>query len=153
MLPNCYGQFLLPTIWLPSDAQLLPVSWTRRAVSSKGAGAGFTPKPVVGPCCAPPCNHAIMQLKGTKMAVALKTIGSSGQISLGKQHAGRTVTVEEIEDGVWLVKASRVIPENELWLHRPSVNEALNRAIEWAQKNPPKASDLDALGRKLARRR
>jgi len=94
-----------------------------------------------------------MQLKGTKMAVALKTIGSSGQISLGKQHAGRTVTVEEIEEGVWLVKASRVIPENELWLHRPSVNEALNRAIEWTQKNPPKASDLDALGRKLARHR
>lgn len=94
-----------------------------------------------------------MQVKGTNMAVALKTIGSSGQISLGKQHAGRTVTVEEIEDGVWLVKASRVIPENELWLHRPSVKETLSRAIEWAGKNPPKASDLDALGRKLGKRR
>jgi hypothetical protein len=94
-----------------------------------------------------------MQSKGTKMAVQLKTIGSSGQISLGKQHAGRTVTVEQIEEGVWLVKASRVIPENELWLHRPSVKEALSRAIQWAEKNPPKASNLDALERKLARRR
>jgi hypothetical protein len=87
------------------------------------------------------------------MTVQLKTIGSSGQISLGKQHAGRTVTVEQIEEGVWLVKASRVIPENELWLHRLPVKEKLSRAIQWAEKNPPKASNLDALERKLARRR
>jgi hypothetical protein len=51
------------------------------------------------------------------IVVEVKTIGSSGQISLGKQHAGRTVTVEQVEDGVWLVKSARVIPENELWLH------------------------------------
>ncbi|MBZ5591592.1 MAG: hypothetical protein LAP39_05110 [Acidobacteriia bacterium] len=70
------------------------------------------------------------------MAAETKTISSRGQISLGKQHAGRTVTVEEIEDGVWLVKAARVIPENELWLHRSPVTEELSRAIEWAEKHP-----------------
>ena len=94
-----------------------------------------------------------MQLKGTKMAVEVKTIGSSGQISIGKQHAGRTVTVEEVEEGVWLVKAARVIPENELWLHRPPVAEKLRRAIEWAEKNPPRESNLDALERKVGKRR
>jgi putative transposon-encoded protein len=41
-----------------------------------------------------------MQMKGMNMAFEVKTIGSSGQISFGKQHAGRTVTVEEIEKGV-----------------------------------------------------
>ena len=87
------------------------------------------------------------------MTAEVKTIGSSGQISLGKQHAGRTVTVEEIEDGVWLVKASRIIPENEMWLHSPSVRESLNRAVDWAERNPPKASNLDNLARKLRRRR
>ena len=93
-----------------------------------------------------------MQLKGTNMAIDVKTIGSSGQISLGKQHAGRTVSVEEIEEGVWVIKAARIIPENELWLHGPSVRDTLSRAIEWAEKNPPRVSDPDALERKLARR-
>jgi hypothetical protein len=87
------------------------------------------------------------------MAVEVKTIGSSGQISMGKQHAGRTVTVEEIEEGVWLVKTARVIPENELWLHSPPAAETLARALEWAGRNPPKVSDLDKLAAKLKRRR
>jgi hypothetical protein len=83
----------------------------------------------------------------------VKTIGSSGQISLGKQHAGRTVIVEEIEDGVWLVKAARVIPENETWLHSPSTRETIKGAVEWAESNPPKTSNLDSLERKLRKRR
>ena len=94
-----------------------------------------------------------MQLKGMNMSVAVKTIGSSGQISLGKQYAGRTVSVEKIDDGVWLIKAARIIPENELWLHTPSVRDTLSRAIEWAEKTPPRPSNLDALERKLVKHR
>jgi hypothetical protein len=87
------------------------------------------------------------------MAVEVKTIGSSGQISIGKQHAGRTVTVEEIEEGVWLFKTARVIPESEWWLHSPPATETLARAVEWAERNPPRASDPDKLAAKLKRRR
>jgi hypothetical protein len=87
------------------------------------------------------------------MAVDVKTIGSSGQISLGKQNAGRTVTLEELEDGVWLIKASRIIPENELWLHRPDASKALAMAIDWAEKHAPKACRLDVLERRIAKRR
>jgi hypothetical protein len=88
-----------------------------------------------------------------KMAVDVKTIGTSGQISLGKQHAGRTVTVEEIEKGVWVVKVARVIPENELWIHSPSARRTLDRAVAWAAENPPRASDLNKLEVKLKKRR
>ena len=94
-----------------------------------------------------------MQLKGTNMAVDVKTVGSSGQISLGKQNAGRTVTVEQVEEGVWVIKASRVIPENEVWLHNSSVSNKLTRAIDWAEKNPAKPSSLGALQRRLAKRK
>jgi hypothetical protein len=87
------------------------------------------------------------------MKVEVKTIGSSGQISLGKEHAGRTVTVEEIETGVWLVKTARIIPENEMWLLDPAVSKTLDRAIEWAEKNPAQASDLDQMERQLKKRR
>jgi hypothetical protein len=34
----------------------------------------------------------------------VKVIGTNGQISLGKQFAGRQVLVEEREPGVWLVE-------------------------------------------------
>ncbi len=34
----------------------------------------------------------------------VKTVGRSGQISLGKQYAGRHALVDEIEAGVWVIK-------------------------------------------------
>src|SRR5260370_42567565 len=94
-----------------------------------------------------------MQLEGTKMPIDVKTIGSSGQISLGKEYAGRTVAVEEVEQGVWIIKSARVIPENELWLHTPSASKKITRATEWAEKNPPKESNPDEIEHKPRRRR
>ena len=82
---------------------------------------------------------------------ALKTIGASGQISLGKEYAGRHVLVEQIEPGVWIIKIGEFIPENERWLHRPNIEKDLNEAIAWAEKNPPKPSNVDDLERKLDR--
>lgn len=75
---------------------------------------------------------------------SVKVVGSNGQISLGKEFAGRQVLVEEKEPGVWLVRTAVVIPHNELWLHEPQAREELQRALEWAQRNPPKESDPDA---------
>ena len=86
------------------------------------------------------------------MAVEVKTIGASGQISLGKQNAGRTVTVDEVEAGVWLVKTATVIPDNELWLHAPDVSASLDRALAWSAKNPAKSTNLDEFQKKLKRR-
>jgi len=93
-----------------------------------------------------------MQLEGI-IEMEVKTIGSSGQISLGKQYAGRTVTVELVDEGVWIVKTARVIPENEMWLHTPAARDALTRGIQWAEKNPPKESQLEPLERKIRKRR
>jgi hypothetical protein len=46
-----------------------------------------------------------------------------------------------------------VIPKNELWLHRAPAADKLSRAIEWAEKRPPKASKLEAIERKLSKGR
>ncbi len=83
------------------------------------------------------------------MPQEVKTIGASGQISLGKQYAGRTVIVDELEDGVWMIKTAQVIPDNERWLHEPEFKKKLDRALEWSATHPPKETDLDALERKL----
>jgi len=87
------------------------------------------------------------------MRMEVKTIGGSGQISLGKEFAGRTVTVEEVEPGVWIIKTAQVIPDNELWLHTPKARASLDRALGYSQKTKRSESDLAALSRRIRRRK
>jgi len=70
---------------------------------------------------------------------AVKVVGANGQISLGKQYAGRQVLVEEREPGVWVVRTATVIPDNERWLHEPKAAADLQAAIAWSSTH--KASD------------
>lgn len=81
--------------------------------------------------------------------MAIKKVGQSGQISLGKQYAGRTVLVEEVEAGVWSVKLGQFIPDNERWLHEPEVKARLDRAIEWTETTEPAETDLGELEERL----
>jgi hypothetical protein len=75
----------------------------------------------------------------------IRSIGSSGQISLGKEFAGRQVLVETPEPGVWVIRTTTVIPDNEKWLYTPSLKKDLTSALAWAQKTPAKASELSKL--------
>ena len=75
----------------------------------------------------------------------VKVVGQNGQISLGKEFAGRQVLVEEREPGVWLIRTAKVIPENELWLHQPQAGKDLERALAWAQQNPPRETSEEGL--------
>ena len=76
---------------------------------------------------------------------AVKVVGANGTISLGKQYAGRQVLLEEREPGVWLVRTATVIPDNERWLHQPQAAESLRDALAWAQSNPARDDDSEAL--------
>jgi hypothetical protein len=76
---------------------------------------------------------------------AVKTVGRSGQIALGKQYAGRRVLVDQVEPGVWLIKLGEFVPDSERWLHHASVAGDLDEAVGWAEDNPPREADLDAL--------
>lgn len=80
---------------------------------------------------------------------SVKVIGANGQISLGKQYAGRQVLVEEQEPGVWLVRTATVIPDNERWLHLPKAAADLQNALSWTQANSPADTDMDAMLEKL----
>ncbi|MDP1559763.1 MAG: hypothetical protein Q8K59_09090 [Nitrosomonas sp.] len=80
---------------------------------------------------------------------SVKVIGANGQISLGKQFAGRQVLVEEQEPGVWLVRTATVIPDNERWLHEPQAATDLARALDWAKANTPHDTDVDTVIGKL----
>ncbi|MCP9914873.1 hypothetical protein KBZ13_00070 [Cyanobium sp. ATX 6F1] len=76
-------------------------------------------------------------------APAVKLVGANGQISLGKQYAGRPVLVEEREPGVWIVRSATVIPDNELWLHESKAAADLDAAMAWSINHAPNDSDLD----------
>ena len=76
-------------------------------------------------------------------APALKLVGSNGQISLGKQYAGRHVLVEETEPGVWIVRTATVIPDNEKWLHEPKAAADLQAALAWFASHPPTDADVE----------
>ena len=81
---------------------------------------------------------------------SVKVVGANGQISLGKQFAGRQVLVEEREPGVWMVRTATVIPDNERWLHEPQAAADLRSALSWATTNPSNDSNTDALLKKLS---
>ncbi len=89
------------------------------------------------------------------MAVAssqasLKVVGANGQISLGKQFAGRHVLVEEREPGVWIVRTATVIPDNERWLHEPRADADLRAALAWAESHPASDQNTDSLLQRLS---
>lgn len=75
----------------------------------------------------------------------VKVIGANGQISLGKQFAGRQVLVQEQEAGVWLIRTATVVPDNERWLFANASGSDLARAIAWAEKNPASDAQTDAV--------
>jgi hypothetical protein len=75
----------------------------------------------------------------------VKVIGTSGQISLGKQYAGKTVLVEKVGKGVWLLKIARVIPDNEVWIHTEPAKSRIDRAIAWTAEHPSEETDLEVL--------
>lgn len=79
----------------------------------------------------------------TPHPISVKVVGANGQISLGKQFAGRQVLVEEQEAGVWLVRTATVVPDNERWLHMPAAASDLSNALSWAAQNAPDDSALE----------
>jgi hypothetical protein len=79
----------------------------------------------------------------------VKNISASGQISLGKEFAGRTVSVEEREAGVWLVKLGEFVPDSERWLFAQGVQEELAVAESYAAANAPTVCDLEQLQQRL----
>jgi hypothetical protein len=79
----------------------------------------------------------------------IKVIGKSGQIALGKEYAGRLVLVDQLEPGVWIIKVGEFIPDSERWLDDAQVQKEVEEAIAWAERNPPRVTDLEALVARL----
>lgn len=79
----------------------------------------------------------------------LKMVGASGQLSLGKQYAGRYFELEVLEDGALLLKPMCFIPEANAWLYTTETRGRLATADAWMAAHPPQETDLEALAVRL----
>lgn len=70
----------------------------------------------------------------------VKVIGSNGQLSLGKEFAGRMVLINQLANGTWIIKTGEFIPDSEKWLHQKDTLVKLDKALVWAETNKPKGN-------------
>jgi hypothetical protein len=78
-------------------------------------------------------------------SVELKVVGRSGQISLGKQYAGKTFRLQRREDGTLLLTAVAMVPESQLWTTEEPHRSRIQRGLGWAATSPPRETDVDRL--------
>ena len=86
------------------------------------------------------------------MRPEIKRVGESGQISVGRELAGKLLRLEQLEDGRLLLTPVVDVPEAQLWTLREPHKSRIERGLTWAAANPPKETDLDAL-KKVRRRK
>jgi hypothetical protein len=82
----------------------------------------------------------------------LKTVGRSGQISLGKRYAGKTLRLERFQDGRIVLTAVAMVPESQLWTLAEPDRSRIERGLDWAAKTNPAETDLDVLLKRRVRK-
>ena len=85
--------------------------------------------------------------------VEIKVVGKSGQISLGKRYAGKTLRLERRADGTMVLTAVAVVPESQLWTLDEPHRSHIARGLKWAAETSAKETDLDTLVSRTSRRR
>lgn len=85
----------------------------------------------------------------------IKVVGKSGQISLGKSYAGKTLRVERHKDGSIVLTAVAMVPESQLWTLEEPHRSRIARGLAWAGETEPTETEIEALvrPRKKATRR
>lgn len=82
----------------------------------------------------------------------IKVVGKSGQISLGKRFAGKTLRVERRDDGAIVLTAVAMVPESQLWTLEEPHRSQIERGLAWAAETEPKETSIDALLKRRASR-
>ena len=83
----------------------------------------------------------------------IKVVGKSGQISLGKRYAGKTLELQRLEDGSLLLRAVAMVPESQLWTLEEPHRSRIARGLAWAAETEPRESHPDSLVKERGKRR
>src|SRR5205809_2103224 len=77
--------------------------------------------------------------------VEIKVVGKSGQISLGKRYAGKTIRLERRVDGTVLLTAVAMVPETQLWTLEEPHRSRIERGLNWAAEHKPSEASVEDL--------
>jgi hypothetical protein len=83
----------------------------------------------------------------------LKRVGQSGQISIGRELAGKLLRLEQMEDGRLVLTPVVDVPESQLWTLTEPHKSRIERGLAWAAKTPAKETDVPAVVTKAKRRK
>lgn len=78
----------------------------------------------------------------------VKIIGVNGQVSLGKEFAGKMVLIDRVDAGTWIIKSGEFIPDSEKWVQQSDHLAKLDKALAWAEKNKP-VDNFDKLAKDI----
>jgi len=83
-------------------------------------------------------------------AKKIVTVPSNGQISIGKEWAGREIQIEQIENGQIIITAGSFVPDAAFTSKK--AQSQLHAFNQWEKKSPPKKTNLKALRQKLGKK-
>jgi hypothetical protein len=83
----------------------------------------------------------------------IKRVGQSGQISVGRELAGKLLRLEQLEDGRLILTPVVDVPESQLWTLREPDKARIERGLAWTAANLAKETDLAAIVAKAKRRK
>jgi hypothetical protein len=80
------------------------------------------------------------------------TVPPNGQISIGKQWAGREVLVEVVDDNQIVITSGTFIPADQATFFTKDAQSQLEQFNKWSEKTPAKKTDLNHLRKRLGRK-
>jgi hypothetical protein len=83
----------------------------------------------------------------------IKRVGQSGQISVGRELAGKLLRLEQLDDGKLLLTPVVDVPESQLWTLSEPHKSRIERGLAWAATTTPRKTDLGSIMAKAKRRK
>ena len=80
------------------------------------------------------------------------TVPSNGQISIGKQWAGREVMVEMVDDHHMTITAGAFIPHDQATFYTREAQAQLADFNRWSESTPARKTRLNQLRKRLGRK-
>jgi hypothetical protein len=81
----------------------------------------------------------------------IKVVGKSGQISIGKDYAGKTLRLERLADGRIVLTAVVMVPESQLWTLAEPHRSRIERGLAWAGQTKPHETRVETLLKRRSR--
>lgn len=82
----------------------------------------------------------------------LLKVAANGQISIGKEWAGRQILVEKVNESELRIVSGTFVPDQQATFHTKKAKETLEDFEKWASNNSPKQTDTKALFERLEKK-